>query len=283
MGTARSGSTILEILLANNPSILGAGEISHLFQDGFVDNKPCSCGTTIDSCLQWQPVYKAFVDKKPYWENYIELFQKIEWHKGFFKTWLNLHGKKTQEHFKELNEGIFEALIANQHIDWIIDSSKYAGRALALEKNYHDELWVICLTRSPKGVFSSFRKPNKGEQEPKSTLATSFYLLYTSTCLWIAAKVLGKRCIKISYENLLENPVRELERIEDWSGLNLSHTKEILGRNGEFEVGHIVTGNRMRKKKQIKFQPKDIVTELPSIGVRLAERFVTGWYRLLGF
>ena len=39
MGTARSGTTILEILLSYGRNTFGAGEITALIQDGFIENK----------------------------------------------------------------------------------------------------------------------------------------------------------------------------------------------------------------------------------------------------
>ena len=33
MGTGRSATTILEIILTNNPKITGVGEVTHIFRD----------------------------------------------------------------------------------------------------------------------------------------------------------------------------------------------------------------------------------------------------------
>ena len=36
MGPGRSGTTVLHILLANNPGFFGMGEITHVFRDAFL-------------------------------------------------------------------------------------------------------------------------------------------------------------------------------------------------------------------------------------------------------
>ena len=61
----------------------------------------------------------------------------------------------------------------------ILDSSEYAGRALALSKIVQADVMVICLTRSPAGLMASFQKLNKDEQRPKGPFAAMLYYLVT--------------------------------------------------------------------------------------------------------
>ena len=56
MGTARSGTTILEILLGNNPGIANLGEVSHIFAHGFIRNDDCACGHPARECPVWGEV-----------------------------------------------------------------------------------------------------------------------------------------------------------------------------------------------------------------------------------
>jgi len=59
MGTGRSGTTILEVLLTNNARIVGAGELKHIFRDGFLANRQCSCGHATLDCAMWSAVLRA--------------------------------------------------------------------------------------------------------------------------------------------------------------------------------------------------------------------------------
>ena len=51
MGTARSGSTILEILLGKGKGVFGAGELAHLIADGFIKDADCSCDHPVSECI----------------------------------------------------------------------------------------------------------------------------------------------------------------------------------------------------------------------------------------
>src|SRR5687767_4385545 len=44
MGTGRSGTTILEVLLTNEEGITSTGEVKHIFRDAFVRDLQCACG-----------------------------------------------------------------------------------------------------------------------------------------------------------------------------------------------------------------------------------------------
>jgi len=66
-GTAKSGSTITDRLLATQPGVLGLGEVDHMLDDtklhhpraavyGPVRELDCSCGLQLQECPVWGPV-----------------------------------------------------------------------------------------------------------------------------------------------------------------------------------------------------------------------------------
>jgi len=56
MGTAISGSTILEILLGKGKGVFGAGELAHLIEDGFIKDADCSCNHPVSECMVWSSI-----------------------------------------------------------------------------------------------------------------------------------------------------------------------------------------------------------------------------------
>lgn len=66
---------------------------------------------------------------------------------------------------------------------------------------------------------------------------------------------LGRRCLTIRFEDLSRDPVAVLTRIEDWSDISLARTRQTHTAAEVFRVGHIVTGNRLRKHGAVKFNP----------------------------
>jgi len=72
-GTAKSGSTILDRLLATQPGFIGLGEVDHMVVDeklnheraksyGSIEDLPCSCGERLHGCLFWGPVMERILD-----------------------------------------------------------------------------------------------------------------------------------------------------------------------------------------------------------------------------
>jgi hypothetical protein len=52
-GWGRSGSTLAESMLDQVPGLVGVGEIKFLWERGLIQNRRCSCGTPVRSCVFW--------------------------------------------------------------------------------------------------------------------------------------------------------------------------------------------------------------------------------------
>lgn len=258
MGTARSGSTILEILLARGRHCVGVGELSAIVQDGFIENKPCSCGSTFYQCDFWSQIVRRLALSNERIEEWACVQRKIDWHTGFFRQMLGLVSKCDWEQYQALNVQLLQAIHDVSGAAVIVDSSKYAGRALALGRLSEVDLSVICLTRSPEGLMNSFRKPNKDEQRPKRPWAVFRYYAFVVLSLRIAAARLKDRVIAQSYEDFLAEPASGLRKITNVFDVDLSGVIMAVENGESFEVGHLVTGNRLRKSKSVRLmRPKD--------------------------
>jgi len=254
MGTARSGSTILEIILSEGSDVFGAGELTNLIQDGFIENKPCSCGASCTDCDIWGKVCEYLKLDRQGFEEWAELQKRMDWYDGIFKQIFHVMPRKDILRYRELNARL---LIATQKVtgcNIVLDSSKYAGRALALLRVVHADVKVICLTRLPAGLMQSFQKPNKDEQHPKSPLGACLYYLIALLSLRLASFKI--RPLYISYEELLASPEAVIREIESYADINLSNTISKINNDESFSVGHLVTANRLRKLGTIRFSPQ---------------------------
>lgn len=259
IGTGRSGSTILEILLSYSKNVFGAGELSNIIEDGFIENKICSCQEDFDECAIWGKVKKeqlALSNKQlEEWKN---IQKKLDWHDGFLCQLTGLIKEDQSDLYNTYNTNLLKAIKNISGADIVIDSSKYAGRAYALSKIPNIDLKIICLTRSPAGLMSSFQKQNKEEQKPKSTLSSLIYYCYTTLTLRIIALFLRDKICFLQYESLLTETVECINKLEKFIDIKLSMTIKMIEEKKAFDVGHIVTGNRLRKNKKIYFYSKDI-------------------------
>jgi len=255
MGTARSGSTILEILLSNNDETFGAGELTGLANDGLVENGECSCQAAVTECAIWGEVKKQLDLSKVQSRSWAKLQSSIDRHTGFFRHLFHLVSHTDLHSYGDLNLRLLSILKQCTGCSRLVDSSKYAGRALVLRKLLEeDSLFVICLTRSPEGLMKAFQKQNKDEQKSKSPFQVLFYYLGTLLSMRIACWKLGDSVIKIRYEDLMNDPNSALLKISAHGGIDLTGTVAKVSNNEPFNVGHIVTGNRLRKNKSVIFR-----------------------------
>jgi hypothetical protein len=62
-GMGRSGTTLLERVMAGATGVVGLGEVVHLWKRGLVDDERCGCGLPFSACPFWQRVgAEAFGD-----------------------------------------------------------------------------------------------------------------------------------------------------------------------------------------------------------------------------
>ena len=279
MGTGRSGSTVLEILLSQSLKAFGAGELFNLLEDGYDRNAECSCGQSFSDCDVWSQLKREVSITQ---RNRIALQREskaLEKHVGCLQAVVGL--KTISKGYADFNDRVFRTLRDINGVKYIIDSSKYPGRALALHRLHAENVWVIWLTRSPNGILRSFQKPNKDEQKPKNPIMAAAYIGYVTLMAYLAKRKLGSRCLTIKYEDLIENPVREMNLIESWSGIDLSYPKKLVTEDRELSVGHLVTANRIRKNKRIKLSRDNKPVDY-GFGSRFLATGLKLWYRLLG-
>ena len=56
VGTTRSGSTLLDVLLGDTPSLFVGGEPNMIWERGYLREQPCSCGEPVQRCEFWSEV-----------------------------------------------------------------------------------------------------------------------------------------------------------------------------------------------------------------------------------
>ncbi len=284
MGFGRAGTTILEILLSSNSGLFGAGELTYIIRDAFIRDVTCSCGRRSSECEVWSRLRGSVPDSQAELLAIAELFLKVQSHGRFPLVAANLYDGERLKRYRDINRLLFERLRTVTGAHAVVDSSKYPGRALTLARSLPEKVRVICLTRSPAGLMTSFQKQHKDEQLPKSVLGTVAYYTYVLTSLRVATWLLGRsNVLHVRYEELVSDPSGTLHRIEDWSGHDLSTARQIVATDGWFDVGHIVTGNRLRKQGQVRFNPGAGAPRLPTLSARLAVRALDLYRRLLGF
>lgn len=281
-GTARSGSTILSLLLGAAPGVVPVGELTHYFEDALVKQVECSCGCRSRTCEFWESVRirAGFSPEKG--AELHRLSKSVDHHAGLPRHLFGSFRSEIQERYRRIQGRLIRALWTETGVRTLVDSSKYAARALTLDRWIDARLRVLVLVRDPRGMISSFRKRTGGQQKHSSEWFGLVYYPFVTTSLRVMLGRLRCPTFVMSYSELAESPVESLRQIERWADLDLSKARRRLQKTEPFEPGHLLTGNRLRKQERIVFRPETDV-DLESVSAKLVATGLNGWGRLLGF
>lgn len=281
LGTGRSGSTVLEILLAHAPGTFGAGELTFLVQDALLDDAPCACGRPAKSCPVWGAVLDRLEWDTAKLQDAATVFRRVDAHRDVPRLLTRSADPGLLGAYWGYNRAILAAIAEVTGASRVIDSSKYSARALALATVPELKLRTVRLTRRPAGLMRSWQKPNPGEQPPKSPAAMLAYYTFVGASVRLTERRLGD-VHPVAYEALAGDPAGTIEAIGRWLGADLSEVAARLRRGDDFAVGHIVTGNRLRQQRTMRFEPRHAADRPEGAAARAAAALMEIERRLFG-
>lgn len=265
---SRSGSTILDVLLGQHPEICSAGELRNLYRYGFLEKQFCSCGEKVVSCVFWKELSSIFFGKLG--SNNIEQLQNNLFHferrrslpfTYFFRRQSSWHMYKTQL------LTLYQTLAELTEKRVIVDSSKNALRCYWLTKLAKEgkiKLFPVFLLRDGRGVIWSHKKtikkaPEKGVQmefTSKTALKTTLTWLSTNLEAELISQV-SSNCpvLELRYEDMCSDFEHTLTKFFGALRIDPDPVLRIVTEALTFSPFHLVSGNRLRMKKTLRFQP----------------------------
>lgn len=261
MGAGRSGTTVLDILLGNANDIFSCGELTRFPQlKGIPHNYPENSKTY----QFWSYFRTSLEDKLGGAIDYQALFkqyEKFDHHKGFIRNYFDLHPLTDLRNYKAFLNVFFETLFEMSGKDVLIDSSKYANRAITLSKLLPYKLCFINVIRNPVGVINSFKKKNVEQPSRNWVSSNKYYFTVNSIC-----SLVGKRLqknypfIAVKYENLVTDPVSTLKKIQNNFDVDLTCSIELIQKQQPLKVGYLFDGNRLRLEKEIRLNNHGVMS-----------------------
>ncbi len=248
LGAGRSGTTLLDIILGNAVDAFSCGE---LLKFEASQGKPHGCHSESETFLFWQRVWTRFLERFSFEPD----VGAIHSHHFFPLLLINLISRRKVDQYVRRATEVFNIVACESGKSILIDSSKYAGRALLLSRHCGHQLSIIYIRRNLGDVIRSFQR--KGIEQPTKTplQATLYYLVVNLFALITKMVVLQRSmCITIQYEDLLNDPIRALESIEQGLNLDLSNAKRIIAEDRELRVGHLFEGNRIRLNASLRLK-----------------------------
>ncbi len=265
VGRGYSGSTILSSLLGDISGVQCVGEL--IFS---MDKILCGCGEPFDECEFWQQVSREFESSTGLpWETSMEELREQAHFKYFLKTLFARRNGPYLRRLKKINDGVTAAIlkIADAHI--MLDSSKQPSRALLLER-IQDDAQFLHIVRSPdRYLYSYMRRLERGRfslMRRKFDVKSVNFLMFILVALsWLVintqaeiVRLLGRqRTLRVLYEDLIEDPEKELRRIGFFTGMNVEPLLQTIRTGAEISIGHIIAGNaHMREAGVFVFDPQ---------------------------
>jgi len=294
-GLGRSGSTILDIVLGNQPEIESVGEVANIVFNGWISRESlrgidpkrlrvpiCTCGKRLDvlyvdtpdeACPFWSSVRREWVERTD--PDSIESYPKL---KGNFerrrpallvKQYLRLLYERRRRSasfrsYARLTRAFFESIRAVSGKPIVVDSSKSPVRAFALSIVPGIDLYVVHLVRDGRGVIASLRKTFEKDVQAgimwdhkghPMWKAIIRWIVLNLATEWVCTQLGPKKTMRLRYEDFVADPKGALERIGSLLELDLTDVADAASSGKPMQAGHNVGGNRTKKSGLITLRP----------------------------
>jgi len=279
LGAGRSGTTIIDIVLGNNKNIFSCGELVRFSE---LRSEPRGVSPESENYRFWKGIeetlFKAFPTSH---ERLFQLFRKMEYLSSFFMHLFGWRSRKVRQEYKEYIKTFFGILFDTIDESIVIDSSKYAGRALGLLNCLDYDIYLIYVIRDPVMVVKSFAKRNVEQPSKGFISANIYYFIANLMCRIVVMKAKKSHVYILNYENFIRNPVQELNHIQSHFKIDLSESIRLARSQEPFTVGYLFDGNRIRLQKSFQIQ-KNNLTPIMNLKSYLTRFLNVLWWKRKG-
>lgn len=254
-GVGRSGSTILEMLLAQLPGVIAIGETHYIVERGVFGGDRCSCGVSFQDCPFWQAVlsnlpYDARRDDLLHAESglrHLRYAVKIHFGKRVLSPDL------LENTYSQFLLHLYQSIKKVSGAGLIVDSSKIVPYGLFLSKLPGVEVRFLHLMRDPRAVSFSWRRrrvrPEVVGREQLMWQPSYFESSYVAAEWNLMSQLVewaGYPYLRVRYEDLVQRPQAILEEIIAFAGFPMNHVDlENLEISRRDQI-HSLSGNPVR-------------------------------------
>jgi len=251
-GSGRCGSTLLDILLGDHPSIQSTGELMRILGGAQGHAQACSCGQDIRTCPFWTRVVAEIGGAEALQQ--LDRGMRLEGTKGLFLGRLGdgRRGSLARRHAARLAQ-LVRAVSKVSDRPIVVDSSKSLGRGYLyrLEGGHGLDVRYIHMVRDGRAFLWSKRARPDGEGVGKRTpsrspLRLAGLWLTTNFVASVVFKAQSGRYLRVRYEDLTQRPAETLDRIGKFVGADLTGVARDVEAGRPIPISHVVGGNRLR-------------------------------------
>lgn len=251
-GAGRNGSTLLGQCLAQQPGILFPGELTHVWQRGFLDGELCGCGEPFANCSFWQEVVRNDRLATLKIEAIVGLRNQVTSLRRLPSVLLNrpLSTAADRSYVTAYRE-LIDVLCLVGGCRMVVDSSKYpTDLAVLLEHRARlPPLHLIHLIRDCRAVVHAWKKKKLRSEIHWKTAYMPRYSSIQTTIAWqlfnrLIAKLAARYCIPytvVRYEDFAAQPQQVLQRIS--AEIHGDKMPVLMENSGAVARSHAVGGN----------------------------------------
>jgi hypothetical protein len=276
LSAARSGSTLLDLMLGGHPAAASLGEFVFLGKALALDQQ-CSCGAKATRCPGWMQVFdhirqEAGIDliTSPYalqqWDARASVIIDRDFQTPLYcaaaklrSGWCDARFRQKPQHRMPLPGTLargrdntlllYRAIAAVWNKRLLIDSSKNVHHALAVQEVASDQTKIVYLTRDGRGVYHSRRSSGFSDREA----ALGWYRYNRRALKLLQLNTPPERLTRVRYEDLVTDPEAVMRRLSRF--LEIDFDPAMLQPNPAAQ--HIVNGNDMRHRKDQTLRPDE--------------------------
>lgn len=225
-GSARSGSTLLDLMLGQINGFFTVGELYHIWQRGFTENRLCGCGKPFSECVFWNSVMERTLER-------IDNFSLDEIRK-FTRSKVRTLGLpqlafrflRTSDYRRQLLgymqvlSSLYRAISEVAGARVIIDSSKHPAHVLLLSQMSNIDVYFVHLVRDSRAVAYSQQRKKRRPDIHWQVQYTRITSPWGSVMRWSLANTIAQSLRNVSahyqlvrYEELACQPKKVLLRI----------------------------------------------------------------------
>lgn len=247
-GEGRSGSTVLERLIAAQPDTVAVGELKNLFERGVADAELCGCGQGVRDCALWSEVGRRLVGG---WDTsagreLVTFFTRVNARR---ELPVILAGRgPLVARARSVLADLYPIIADVSGSSLVIDSSKHPAWAYLLAGTAGIDLRVVHLVRHPSAVVHSWSRPVR---RPHSVTGTGDRVMAAQSPVEVGVRW---DVFNLLYRHLVRRGVpTEVVRYEDYVDdvdRTLRTCMALVGRSYRpapgLAVGHGIAGNPSR-------------------------------------
>jgi Sulfotransferase family len=262
-GLGRSGTTLIERLLAELPGACSVGEIVHMWQRGVAEQERCGCGEPFGQCPFWAQVGQAAfggwgqldVSRVSELRGAVDRSRHIPRLAG---ATLPVGLRRDLDEYTGYYLRLYTAIGQVSGCPVVVDSSKHPSLAFCLRSRPELDLRVIHVVRDSRAVAYSWTK----QVARPDSAAPTFMATYSPAAAagqWNAqngaVQLLARRgvaTLRVRYEDLVAAPEETLTSMARFAGLPVGPPdlrflgQEAGARFARLRAGHSASGNPMR-------------------------------------